>query len=80
VAQQPTSPETGTGPSPKQRPWSSSWVNYYDQASRRRHRLGGYKRLREQARRKKLVELVAMTCAGAGVLALVAVFYTILSR
>jgi hypothetical protein len=42
--------------------------------------MGGYKRLRELARKKRRVELVTMTVAAAGVLALVAIFYAILAH
>jgi hypothetical protein len=62
------------------RPWSSTWVSYYDQASRRRHRMGGYRKLRARARRKRRVELFTTAAIGMGVLALVSVFYVILNR
>jgi hypothetical protein len=61
-------------------PWSASWVRYYDQHSRRRHHMGGYRRLRALAKRKRRVELITLACTSAGVLALVGVFYTILTR
>jgi hypothetical protein len=62
------------------RPWSAGWVSYYDQASRRRHRMGGYRRLRALAKRKRRVELLAIAAAGLGVVSLVSVFYAILNR
>jgi hypothetical protein len=55
-------------------------VKYYDEASRRRHKLGGYKRLRAEARRRKRVELITIALASAGVMVLVSIFYAILSR
>ena len=61
------------------RPWSSTWVKYYDRASRRRHSLGGYKRLHAEVRRRRRAGRVAVTAAAIGVLILVAVFYAILS-
>jgi hypothetical protein len=75
-----TSPaEAGSQPSGKVGPWSSSWVKYYDRASRRRHKMGGYKRLRAEARHKKRVELLRLAFAGAGLLAIVSICYAILS-
>jgi len=71
---------TDGGPAEVARPWSSSWVSYYDQASRRRHRMGGYRRLRALARRKKRLEAIVVASAAAAVLALVSVFYFILDR
>jgi hypothetical protein len=62
------------------RPWSSSWVNYYDQASRRRHRMGGYRRLRALARKKHRIELATMAVATMGLMALFSVFCAILTR
>jgi hypothetical protein len=60
-------------------PWSSSWVGHYDKASRRRHRLGGYRRLRADAKRKRRVERVVVVVVAASVLGLVAIFNAILS-
>jgi hypothetical protein len=68
------------GTSGKVGPWSSSWVKYYDQASRRRHQMGGYRRLRAEARQRKRTELIRIAFAGTGVLVLVSIFYAILSR
>ncbi|HVZ74024.1 MAG TPA: hypothetical protein VHJ20_16710 [Polyangia bacterium] len=61
-------------------PWSSTWVRYYDQASRRRHKMGGYKRLREQQKRKKVAEWIRIGTGAFAVAMLVSVFYFILSR
>jgi hypothetical protein len=61
------------------RPWSSTWVKYYDRASRRRHSLGGYKRLRAEGKRRRRAGKVAATAAAIGMLVLLATFYAILS-
>ncbi len=61
------------------RPWSSTWVKYYDRASRRRHSLGGYKRLHADVKRRRRAGKVAATAAAIGMLMLLAVFYAILS-
>jgi hypothetical protein len=62
------------------RPWSATWVHYYDRASRRRHRMGGYRRLRAEVKRKRRVERLAIVVAALGTLTLTGVFYMILSR
>jgi hypothetical protein len=67
------------GKAPPFRPWSSTWVSYYDRASRRRHSLGGYKRLHAQLKRQRRAGKVAVTVAAIGMLVLLAVFYAILS-
>jgi hypothetical protein len=41
--------------------------------------MGGYKRLRAEARHKKRVELLRLAFAGAGLLAIVSICYAILS-
>jgi hypothetical protein len=51
----------------------------YDRASRRRHHAGGYRRLRADAKRKRHVQRFVVAVVGVGVLALVSVFYVILS-
>jgi hypothetical protein len=66
--------------SPSTRPWSSVWVSYYDRASRRRHQLGGYRRLRDLAKRQRRSQLVTMVAAAIGVSLLVSIFYLILTR
>lgn len=65
---------------PSVRPYSSTWVRYYDQASRRRHRNGGYKRLRADAKRRRRMEILTFAAGGLSVLALLGVFYLVLSR
>jgi hypothetical protein len=71
----------GRGPSRSStRPWSSAWVGHYDRASRRRHHSGGNRRLRAEAKRKRLVENVVRVSMTAGLLVLVSIFYTILTR
>ena len=73
----PASPE---GRSSSTSPWSSAWVGHYDRASRLRHRRGGQRRLRAEAKRRRIVENVVLAAMTAGVLALVSVFYKILTR
>jgi hypothetical protein len=63
---------------PSVRPYSSTWVRYYDQASRRRHRNGGYKRLRAEAKRKRRREIVTFVAGAASVLAIMGVCYFVL--
>jgi len=70
--------ERSSPPGPA-RPWSSTWVSYYDRASRRRYQAGGYRRLRADAKRKRHVKRFIVAVVSAGVLALVSVFYVILS-
>jgi hypothetical protein len=67
------------GPS-STRPWSSIWVGHYDRASRRRHQRGGHRRLRAEAKRRRLVENVVLASMTAAVLVLVTIFYKILTR
>ncbi len=67
-----------TGASPAS-PVSSTWVRYYDRASRRRHRMGGYKRLRDLAKRRRRVQTIYIAVAALGVATLVSIFYFILS-
>ena len=55
-------------------------MRYYDQASRRRHRNGGYRRLRADARRRRRIEMVTFVAGGLSVLAIVGVCYLILSH
>jgi hypothetical protein len=62
------------------RPWSSTWVGYYDRASRRRHRQGGYRRLRAEAKRRRRVQQFRVAAGAASVLVLFAVCYAILVR
>jgi hypothetical protein len=69
-----------SSPAGPARPWSSTWVSYYDRASRRRYRSGGYRRLRADAKRKRHLERFVVAVVGVGVLALVSVFYVILSH
>jgi hypothetical protein len=61
------------------RPGSSTWVKYYDRASRRRHGLGGYRRLRAEVKRRHRARKIAVAAAVVGMLALLAIFYAILS-
>lgn len=61
------------------RPGSAIWVKYYDRASRRRHSLGGYKRLRAQVKRRHRAGKIVVGAAALGMLVLLAVFYAILS-
>lgn len=63
---------------PSARPYSSTWVRYYDQASRRRHRNGGYKRLRAEAKRKRYMEIITFVAGGLSVLAIMGVCYLVL--
>jgi hypothetical protein len=63
---------------PSVRPYSSTWVRYYDQASRRRHRNGGYKRLRAEAKKKRRREIVTFIAGGLSVLAIMGVCYIVL--
>jgi hypothetical protein len=63
---------------PSVRPYSSTWVRYYDQASRRRHRNGGYKRLRAEAKRKRRREIVTFVAGAASVLAIMGICYFVL--
>jgi hypothetical protein len=70
---------TQEGKLPSTRPWSSSWIGHYDEASRRRHRMGGYRRLRAEAKRKRRVERIILVVTTTSVLVLVAIFYSILS-
>ncbi|HVU53199.1 MAG TPA: hypothetical protein VHL80_21090 [Polyangia bacterium] len=72
----PAGPEAGS----RARPWSSAWVGHYDRASRRRHHRGGNRRVRAAAKRRRLVERVLLASMTAGVVALVTIFYAILSR
>ena len=65
---------------PAARPYSSAWVRYYDQASRRRHHAGGYRRLRAEAKRKRRLEIVTFVAGALSVLAVIGVCYAILSR
>jgi hypothetical protein len=60
-------------------PTSSTWVKYYDRASRRRHHRGGYKRLRAEVKRRRRTEKLVVVGAALGVLALVVTFYVILA-
>jgi hypothetical protein len=64
---------------PAIRPGSSTWVKYYDRASRRRHSLGGYKRLRADVKRRHRAGKLAVAAVVIGMLALLAVFCAILS-
>jgi hypothetical protein len=63
---------------PSVRPYSSTWVRYYDQASRRRHRNGGYKRLRAEAKRKRRREIITFVAGGVSVLAIMGICYLVL--
>jgi hypothetical protein len=54
-------------------------VKYYDRASRRRHSLGGYKRLYAEAKRQRRAGKVTAMAAAIGMLLLFAIFYAILS-
>jgi hypothetical protein len=72
-------PDVTSAAMPPFRPWSSTWVNYYDRASRRRHSLGGYKRLHAEVKRRRRAGKVAATAAAVGMLVLLAAFYAILS-
>jgi hypothetical protein len=65
---------------PAARPYSSAWVAYYDQASRRRHKAGGYRRFRAEVKRKRRLEIVTFVASGLSVLAVVGLCYAILSR
>jgi hypothetical protein len=62
------------------RPWSSAWVGHYDRASRQRHHRGGHRRLHAQAKRRRFVQNVGLATMTVAVLALVTIFYAILSR
>jgi hypothetical protein len=72
----PTASET----KPSTRPWSAAWVGHYDRASRRRHHRGGQRRLRAEAKRRRLVENVVLASMTACLLGLVTIFYKILTR
>jgi hypothetical protein len=74
------SPEQASESPASVRPYSSTWVRYYDAASRRRHRNGGYRRLRKEARRRRQIEMVTFVAGGLSVLAIVGVCYLILSN
>jgi hypothetical protein len=65
---------------PSVRPYSSTWVRYYDQASRRRHRNGGYKRLRAEAKRRRWRGIINFAAGGLSVLVLMGIFYLVLSH
>jgi hypothetical protein len=73
-------PRTPEGDLPSTRPWSASWIGHYDEASRRRHRMGGFRRLRAEARRKRRAENLVLVVTTTSVLGLVAIFYSILTR
>jgi hypothetical protein len=72
--------ETQEHTPPPAGPGSATWVRYYDRASRRRHRMGGYRKLRAVAKRKRRVERLTMVGIGLSLVALTFVFYLILSR
>jgi hypothetical protein len=55
-------------------------VRYYDQASRRRHHAGGYRRLRADAKRKRRLEFLTLAAGALSVIAIVGVCYLILSH
>jgi hypothetical protein len=77
---EPDSTQASTGEKlPSTRPWSSTWVRHYDVASRRRHRLGGYRRQRADAKRKHRLEWIVLLATTASVFVLFAIFYSILS-
>jgi hypothetical protein len=62
------------------RPWSSTWVKYYDRASRRRHQLGGYRKLRNEAKWKRRAEWIWIAAGAAGVVVLFGLCCVILTR
>jgi hypothetical protein len=61
-------------------PTSSTWVRYYDRASRKRHQLGGYRRLRDLAKRRRRAQTIYVVAAGLAVAVLFWICSAILSR
>jgi hypothetical protein len=73
-----SSVEGGFGPAVG--PGSATWVRYYDRASRRRHRMGGYRRLRAEAKKRRRVQWIVGAVTAIGVAVLTSIFYVILAH
>lgn len=74
---------TSVSSDPKATALSNSWVaweKYYQEASRRRREMSGYRQLRELKRRRMLRERFGLAVGAALVGGLTLIFYIVLTR
>ena len=75
----PATPTTDAQATALSNSWDA-WDNYYKQASRRRHKAGGHRQLREEKRRRRLRERLGLAISAALVGGLTLIFYLVLTR
>ncbi len=75
----PGTPNTDAQATALSNSWAA-WDNYYKQASRRRHKAGGHRQLREEKRRRRIRERLSLALSAAVVGGLTLIFYLVLTR
>ena len=75
----PATPTTDAQATALSNSWDA-WDNYYKQASRRRHKAGGHRQLREEKRRRRIRERLGLAISAALVGGLTLIFYLVLTR